>query len=279
MRLEISSSQTRVNTFLFIFLVIRFGLCKITTMSNELAAVSSDIHVTAETPDQMKASNLALIQWCDHKITSIRIDHIELEASWKSAKEKKWKWTTLKRHANLAKKRMEFYRKIKVALQAGYFIVPNFPVTVFAIRSTKESPLRVFTTVESTWRPAPSKDQQTASLTQGEGTYQNPHPIVEVSNLKDFGGRDTKLWSSKAIDWKEIEFPICMSKPQIMEATNRAMQIKLFDDFGVLSDAVINRRGCGDPIIVGRIMDPRSTTWHHKFVSFIIAWHLDTKTL
>lgn len=65
-----------------------------------------------------------------------------------------------------------------------------------------------------------------------------------------------------------------MSKPKIMEATTRAMALKIFDDFGILPE---ERKQ--DPLIIARIRDPRSTAYNHRFVSFIIAWNLNTSTL
>jgi len=65
-----------------------------------------------------------------------------------------------------------------------------------------------------------------------------------------------------------------MAKPRIMEATSRAMALKIFDDFGILP---AQRKG--DPMIIARIIDPRSRSYSDKHVSFLITWHLDTRTL
>lgn len=256
---------------------------------NELAVEPTNViqkgdnlEVTAQTPDEMKSSNIALIKWCDNKIRSLRVDLIELEASWKAAEQRKWKFTVLKRHAELCKRRIIFYGKVRSALKAGFYIVPNFPVTVFAIRTNKKRPLRLLTTTETNFNPSPDKDQQTTSLEQGIGIYVSPLPKVLVQNVgivTKTDGRTFKKWNTWAEDWNDVEFPVCMAKPQIMEAVGRSMEIKLFDDFGVLSNASIGRRGCGDPIIVGRLCDPRSTTYNKRFISFIIAWFLDTGTL
>lgn len=243
---------------------------------------SDNIEVIAETPQEMQESNLALIEWCKQKINAMRTDFIELDASYKSALEKKWKSSVLKRHSILALKRMEFYTKIKTALEMGWYIVPTFPVSVFAIRTDKTKPLALVTTIETNYTPAPSKDQQTASLPHGEGEYVSPNPEVSVQFdgiRQDDKGNKYKKWLTMATDWAEVEFPLCMARPRIMQAVDRAMQIKLFDDFGVLSQTPQRRRGCGDPIIVGRIRDPRSNTYNQRYVAFIIAWSLNTETI
>lgn len=251
-------------------------------MDARLAVTNAqDIEVIAETPQEMRDSNQQLIQWCEQKIKAMRTDFIELDAAYKTAVARKWKSSVLKRHAAMAKKRMEYYHKIQQALVAGFFIVPNFPVHCFAIRTTKERPLRVWSTVRSTYRPYPTKDQQTAALPEGDGDYVSPFPTVETTGLAvtTDGGAKTTQWTTWAEHWQEVDFPLCMARPRIMEAVGRAMEMKLFDDLGVLSSSPDRRRGCGDPIIVARILDPRSNTYSKKMVSFIIAWSLDTRTI
>lgn len=253
------------------------------TLATTSPNTSGDIEVIAETPQEMRECNNALIAWCEQKIKAMRTDYIELEASYKAAVARKWKSSVLKRHAQMAKRRVEFYHKIQQALVAGFYIVPNFPVHVFAIRTKKEAPLRLLTTVKQTYRPYPSKDQQTGALSEGEGDYVSPFPEVAVQDDGPTGkvsyGDAEHKFSSWATHWKEVDFPLCMARPRIMEAAGRAMEMKLFDDLGVLSSSPDRRRGCGDPIIVARILDPRSTSWNKRFVSFIIAWSLDTGTL
>lgn len=249
---------------------------------NELVTTGAqDIEVIAETPQEMRDSNQRLIQWCEQKIKAMRIDFIELDAAYKTAVARKWKSSVLKRHAAMAKKRLEYYHKIQQALVAGFYIVPNFPVHVFAIRTTKDDPLRLMTTVRQSYRPYPRKDQQTAALDQGVGDYVSPFPFVEADNdlVDDGRGGKTFEWTTWAEHWQQVDFPLCMARPRIMEAVGRAMEMKLFDDLGVLSASPDRRRGCGDPIIVARILDPRSQTHSKRLISFIIAWSLDTSTL
>lgn len=80
-------------------------------------------------------------------------------------------------------------------------------------------------------------------------------------------------------EWREVDFPITMAKPEIMQATTRAMALKIFDQFGILP-AEANRTGPrpkGDPLVVAQIIDPRPTS--DRRVTFMIAWHLDTRVL
>jgi len=64
-----------------------------------------------------------------------------------------------------------------------------------------------------------------------------------------------------------------MCKPQIMEATSRAMALKIFDRFGVFPPTQDD-----DPVILGQIVH-KAGQYRTKIVSFLIAWHLNTNVL
>jgi hypothetical protein len=236
---------------------------------NELAIADPNLHVIAETPDEMKSANQALIEWCAQKIKLVKEEHKELQECYEVAKKNRWRWRPLKHHAELAAKRVEYYKKMEAALRAGYYIVPNFPVSIFAIRTNRDTPLRLVTT--NNWS---SHEQKAQMLPQGEGDYKSsdPHvwsrPIDWDKEKKQY--TKTEYWAES---FKQIEFPISMMKPRVMEAVTRAMAMKIFDDFGILPG---HRKV--DPVIVGRIIDPRNP-WRDKLVSFIIAWALDTEVL
>jgi hypothetical protein len=240
--------------------------------SSNIVQKGDNLDVDAGTPDEMKQANQALIAWCEHKIKQLWVDYIELSAAWKSAQEKKWKFSTLKRHAEMANKRITFFEKIKKALQLGFYIVPSFPVTMFAVRTDRKKPLKLIST--SSWDTHEQKNLQ--PIPEGEGEYQNPFPIQyqRVIEKDDKGNpKKTQYWAE---EFQELDFPITMAKPKIMEAVDRTMALKLFDDFGVLPSPYRKQ----DPLIVGRIKDPRKPGYgESRTVSFIIAWRLETATL
>lgn len=231
-----------------------------------------EIEVIAETPAEMVAANSALIQWCDHKIEMLQKEHAELEAAYLHAKKCKWQTGTLERQSKLAARRVEFYGRIKSALEAGYYIVPNFPITAFAVRTDRKQPLKMVSA--SHWN---TREQKASGLPTGEGEYKNPFPPqyqreVPEPTSQDQNRKVTEYWAQ---GWYNLDFPINMVKPRIMEASSRAMALKIFDDLGILPDP--NPKT--DPMIIARILDPRSTTYRRRFVSFLIAWALDTRTL
>ena len=240
--------------------------------------MSTELQVSATTPMEMAQAQSSLIGWCEKKIAAMRRDAAELSEALAHAIRSKWKISTLKRHAELAAKRVTFYEKLKAALDAGYCIVPNFPITLFAIRTERETPLRKVY-VGNYSKPAVHFQQDPQLLPAGEGEYKDPNPLVhsEHETTKDNDGASVTKYFEEATGWTEaLEFPIQMAKPQIMEVTSRAMALKVFDQFGVL----LPQAAKADPLIIGEIIDPRPQGYNFKKrVAFIIAWHLDTADL
>lgn len=229
-----------------------------------------NVAVTALIPEHMADSQAALIAWAERKVKEVAADAVELRAAFQHAYSHKWKSGTLKNQAAKAEKREVFYRKILVALRHGYVIVPNFPVQMFAIRTKKDTPAWMSTTG---WNRDFKQSAQVLPI--GEGEYQNPFPLVTSRRVCDPKPNDpTNMATEYHTDvWDQLEFPISMAKPVIMEAASRAMALQLFDQIGVLPQ---NRRE--DPVIIGQLIDPRDQ-WKLRIVSFMIAWHLDTRVL
>jgi hypothetical protein len=77
---------------------------------------------------------------------------------------------------------------------------------------------------------------------------------------------------------EEIGFPVQAVKPIVLDATQRALAMKIFDSIGVVQNGgaggFVQRRG--DPIVVGRLIDPRG---NGRMVTFFVAWWLNTKDL
>jgi hypothetical protein len=251
-------------------------------MANELVPTTGlELEVSATTPLEMSQAQDQLIEWCKRKVESMKHEAAELAENLAIAIKNKWKTDTLRRHAALGEKRVTFYEKILAALQAGYCIVPNFPITLFAIRTDKKKPAQMYS-VDSYYSLQPStghvKPQEAKMLPSGEGEYQNPQApaeMVHLGELKD-GNNTKQRYESYAEEWGEIEFPIQMAKPAIMEATSHAMQLKVFDQLGILLPAAAK----ADPLIVGEILDPRPISYGaRKRIAFIIAWHLDVRDL
>lgn len=257
------------------------GLVKLPESSVALPASTSlpvrDIQVTAENADEMAQCQSALVDWCKGKLTTTKTEHAELQSAFEHAVKMKWRADTIKRHAGLALKRVEFYEKMLSALEHGYQIVPSFPITAFAVRTDRKKPLRMYSTHWST-----KHTQEASGLPVEEGEYKNPFPYVAQVTIEKATSTTSERCGYWASQWKELEFPITMSKPQIMEAATRAMALRIFDDLGILpgyAPSEGTRPPKGDPMILARIRTPGQPASNPRYVTFIVAWHLDTQSL
>lgn len=239
------------------------------TTSIAVAAVptTSNLELTAMQPDEIAQAQISLIDWAKHKISELEAEAVELGEAHKRMVTVKWKPDAIKRMWDKCLKRVEFYKKMISALEHGFIIIPNFPVKVFAIRTDRKKPLKLLST--NSWD---SWEQKPEGLSEGEGEYQNPFPQqFERETSTPDKPNLTTYWAEH---WKELEFPITMGKPRIIEAVNRAMALKLFDDFGIMPE-----RKKEDPIIVARLKDPRGSKYNPRWITFMVAWHLDTRDL
>lgn len=247
---------------------------QLTTDASIVPTTGDNFELSASNPAEMVQCHGAAIEWCKRKIELVKNEARELFDAYEHARAQKWQSATLKRHNELAEKRVLFYQKILAAFEAGYYIVPNFPVTLFAIRTNKPAPKRMWARLR--WLGAQDFKQEAKALPSGEGEYQNPQPVVSKSHYnKDDKGAET--YAFEATSWDDMEFPANMARVHVMEAATRAMDAKIFDEVGFLPE---DFKRNPDPLLIGRIIDPRPAGYGtQKRVSFIIAWHIDTKTL
>jgi len=228
---------------------------------------ATNIEVTAQNTNEMAQCQSALIDWCKAKILVVRHEAMELKEAFDAAVKKKWASGTLKRHSERALRRVDFYERMLVGLEHGYQIVPPFPVTLFAIRTKAKNPDR-----KKDHYYYSTHEQYAPGLPEGEGDYKNPFPTICWES--DPSEKDPNRKTYFADAWKDLEFPISMARGRIMEATDRAMALKIFDDFGICPES-----RNADPIIVARLRRPSWNSYDMRHVSFIIAWHLNTATL
>lgn len=240
------------------------------SIEHPVVVKGDNVEVTAALPSEMVQCQDALIQWCQQKVRGIREETNELTAAVQSAVQHKWGASVLKRQLDKSKKRIVYYGKIMSALKAGYCIIPNFPITGFAIRTKRKIPTGNAT--ENWWARF---EQKPTPLPEGEGEYKNPFPLVMQDGTKEIkDGKEITKKVAYPYEWNDLEFPISMAKPQIIETTSAAMNLHIFDALGICPPE--RRR---DPMIIGAIYDPTAAKHADRRVSFLIAWHLDTRVL
>lgn len=228
---------------------------------------TGQVEVTATCPSEMEQSQEHLVAWCENKLGVLEAERRDLRDAYDIAKKNKWASATLYRQLNKCIKCITYYEKMKAALAAGFYIIPTFPTQIFAIRTDAKNPQKK--TSDHKWASFASQCKQ---LPIGEGQYRDPEPgTLRRVEWTDKEGKPRHYW--EALSWsEEVPFPVVMAKPDIMEFTERAMAMKIFDELGVLP---AQRKG--DPIIVGNIVMREG--YSVKKVSFLLAWHINSKDL
>lgn len=231
---------------------------------------AGEIQVTASKPNDMAAANAGLIAWCMSKIQDLVAEKMDMSDAYEKAKKNKWSSSALQRQVLRIQKRVTFFEKMLQALQLGYYIVPNFPVTAFVVRTKAKRGKRVF----SSYRIGPGDTElKPLPLPAGEGEYKNPFQNVWTKEQEVNGQRKPLYYTDG--EFESIEFPLNMARPHIMDAVERAMALKIFDDIGVLPDPSPKKK---DPIIVGRIFN-QTHKYNREPLTFMLCWHLDTRAL
>lgn len=250
-----------------------------TATLSSVADVTTELQIVALNADQMRVAQGRMAEWFSAKEAIARKDYEDLIESLDIAIEQKWDHRALDRQVNNALLRVEFFEKCKVASERGYCIVPNMPADCFAIRTTAEGP----SADPSFWKRE-QRTQGSDCPPLDEGGWKDSDP--KVSSRMAFTGKEKDGLPERkrqyfGSDFKEVEFPISIAKPEIMSAAVGAMMLKCFDDLAVLPA----RRGKGDPLVLGRIYKPgTSRRWiggmrMPDHITFLVAWYIDTRAL
>lgn len=230
--------------------------------------------VFARNPQEMSIAQGQLIQWCIAKMGEVRVDLADLQENYEIAVKSGWKHTTLKRQIQKEEGRLAFYEKVKAALEAGYCIVPNFPLDIFAIRTARDRPLRNQAQRQN-WSPQ-IDDQRSESPALGEGAYvsTSAQEFETRETTKDAAGTEQVQITRWAESFLGVDFPFAFAQPAVLNATQQAMADKVFDELGVTPTRTQARKG--DPMVIGRIYAPGYARWQRdaKSLSFVVAWFL-----
>jgi hypothetical protein len=234
-----------------------------------------DFTVIATNPAQMERSQKSLILWVARKLQAEKELEADTKEQFEIALRNKWKKEPWKRRLTACGERLVFYRKIKAALEAGYYIVPPFPMDVFAVRTNKDNPPWQHSRIQN------KVTERAMMLPEGDGEYVNVHPSLQehtvyktdpLTHITDYNKIDYKWFSAGR--HAQVDFPFKLVKPIVMQETAKAMALKIFDQLGVLpavptQGQVVQR----DPMICGQILGRKHV------ITFFIAWWLDTKAI
>lgn len=244
--------------------------------------MSDKLVVLAKNRAEMIEAQTQSVGWALNKLTEIQSELAEAEANLDQAKQNKWKITGWQNSVRRAKKRCEYYEKIHAALEAGYVIIPNFPIDVFAVRTNRAYPLAQYNQNTSSWGDNIDRTQTSEVLALGDGTHFDSVPAVRANTWVDKNG--IKQYNWHADSFNDVDFPIKGVKPTILEETSKALLLKIFDEVGCNPGRQGWSPGKGlnkkaDPMVVGRIKYKVGGYSEDKVVSFLITWWLDFKDI
>ncbi len=256
-----------------------------------------ETHLVATSPVEMQAAQGDMKLWLEQRLAVLERDIIEANAALDEARRHGWATAALTSARNRAVDDETFYNKILIAVEAGYTVIPDFPLQVFAVRRG-ESPKLERNTFQGAVRGQNTylgRPVDADCAPAGAGEYRNPTPetFTNVSenrapNAQERGG---PRWYTRVTGTGDpagpILFPHMTARAPIMQATAKAMDEKVFDQFGVclpvfavgLSRQVeTSTTRAGDPLVIGQILHKRVGS-RQRCVSFIIAWHLNLNDL
>jgi len=252
-------------------------------MSNTALAVPdlapSTVHLVARSGNEMELSRQAMLNWLLGKIHACQNELLDMQQIVAHAKKNKWRSSGLERQVKLAQKRLLFYEKCQLAVNEGYTLVPNFPADLFAIRVTRDHPSS--RSNSSTYRNPSIEDEKPSGAKAGDGEYVSPEAKLNSWETEEKNSQDKMItrWHSEPVEFQDVEFPVACARPEVMSAVSEAMQKKIFDAFAISPQGIMRKRKY-DPIILGQICMPKGGGYAQpKIVSFMIAWHLDLRTL
>lgn len=245
------------------------------------AEADDQTFLMATNPYMMGKAQKQLIAWAERKIASLQIEAKDHLDNLTIAKKNKVRTDAYARYLDKTTKKIEFYEKVKAALVAGYCVIPDMDVELFAIRTTRKNPKANTRNTESEvegWQHHPTvADQESNRPALGDGRYVDVRPFTKTKKnyfTSTKSGKEMLQRVTSASDFDEtVDFPFKLAKPAILETAVQAMALKAFDEIGVLP----RTRRQPDPVVVGRVTfkDGYRVT---RF-NFLIAWFLDTKDL
>lgn len=219
--------------------------------------------IIAINPQQMQEAQATTIGWVGAKLAEAQNELALAKQTFEALHVAGLRTKSAEHLAAKANRRIKFYEKLKAALEAGYHIIPPFNIQLFAVRTDRAS---LNDDSESRF----SSEQRGRSLPVGVGRFENP-AVTRFADReeerKNFDGTTRKVTIFRNGNWPdEIEMPIRALKPQVIEATGRALHEKIFDALGI---APAYR--AADPIIAGQIYRPDGK----GVITFFVAWWLD----
>jgi len=232
-----------------------------------------DIIVFARTPLEMARAQSALTAWAVRRINKAEEELRNATDNYEAAKEAKIRTAGWKSQIRKYEKELRFYVKIHAALEEGYFIVPDFPMNIIAVRTTQDTPMD---TAEYQHRGSVDSEQH-EELEIGEGDYKDSQ--VPMRKIKTHIEKEGKLvpvdrWTADGLTLQKMDFPFRMIKPHLLKDLKKAADHRIFDAIGV----VPGQRKSRDPMLLG-VIENKVGKHQVKRMVFLISWWVPTADL
>jgi hypothetical protein len=241
--------------------------------------MTPSFHAVAVNATEMTAQRDHIGSFLRAKTRALDLELQEMTAAYEVARTRKWASSALKNQVRRITSQKNYYDKLLAAVDMGATIVPNMPCDIFAIRVDKATPRTKYQHGKGNteWSAAPIvRDEKEKHLPIGEGLYVSPvREFDQESHKQTVDGKEIIHVNQTIRDYEDIEFPLAAAHPVVMEAADAAMKSLIFDRIGIVP--ATRRKLRGDPIILGQIV--RKDGYNEKVTSFLIAWHLDVRTL
>jgi len=150
--------------------------------------MSNDMMVVARSPKELEVAQGRLILWAGTNLEKAREELADVQKNFEISQRNKWRSGPWKNRIPHLKKLMNYYEKIRAALEAGYYVVPDFPIDVFAIRTSRKNPHKNIAHSRSPW-DLRIQEQKTDSPPLGEGRFVDPTTLDETWKTEQ-GRRD-----------------------------------------------------------------------------------------
>src|SRR5512144_2113745 len=145
---------------------------------NVIPEGGGELFIFARNPSEMAVAQQAQIAWAEGRIELKKKERDELQTNLDIATKNRWRTSGLKSATNRAQRKVEFYEKVRDALKAGYYIIPDMDVEVFAIRTTRSTPRPNPRSGRAQWGGPQVKAEETNSPPSGEGQSVSPRQMV-----------------------------------------------------------------------------------------------------
>lgn len=226
--------------------------------------------VSATVPGRIPLTQSHLLPWIANKIRLLAQEQRDLQSALEQAIKSKFQTKAIRNSVNRLQKQIDYYQKLEIAIEAGYVLFPSTSdVELFAVRTGYSEP-------DHSWQSyhyGRVVEVPAERLPEGVGEYVSNVPITTLhTQTEEKDGKPIQRQYIQATDYQGVGIPLAACRAELIEACNNGMQLKVFDEIGLIR----GRWRRSDPVIVGIIRKPNRD---RDRVTFFLGWFVSTRDL